>query len=140
RVIGFDEMQQLWPRRVTERQVVIVDIDEESLAKFGQWPWPRSLLAKLIGGIAAAQPRVLGIDLLFAEPDRLSPAEIPKYIPDLPPDIATALAALPTGEAKLAEAIAAVPTVLALAPTTEAAQAGPSGPRKAAPIMQKGEP
>jgi adenylate cyclase len=55
-------------------QVVIVDIDEKSLAdpELGQMPWPRDRMAKLLRGIHAAGPRAIGIDIVFAEPDRTS--------------------------------------------------------------------
>src|SRR5438309_7038902 len=78
---GFDALQRLWPQPVQEAQVIIVDIDEETLHQYGQWPWPRTLLAKLVDRIAAGRPRVLGIDLLFPEPDRLSPSQIAKFVP-----------------------------------------------------------
>ena len=55
---------------------VIVDIDEKSLAEFGQWPWPRYHIAHLLEKIAAAGPASVGIDILFAEPDRTSLKEV----------------------------------------------------------------
>jgi len=57
-------------------EVVIVDIDEKSLAdqNLGQWPWPRNKVAALVQSIADSEPKVIGLDLLFAEPDRTSPA------------------------------------------------------------------
>jgi adenylate cyclase len=54
--------------------VVVVDIDEQSLRELGQWPWPRDLLARMVRTIDAAGPRVTGFDIVFAEPDRTSPA------------------------------------------------------------------
>lgn len=53
--------------------VVIVNIDEKSLKEHGQWPWPRDLVAKLTDRIFAAQPLVVGFDVMFAEKDRTSP-------------------------------------------------------------------
>jgi len=66
----FDAYQKLWPRERQSAPAVIVAIDETSLARYGQWPWPRSELARLVRAIAALQPAVIGIDLLFPEPDR----------------------------------------------------------------------
>lgn len=66
----FDAYQRTWPRERQSAPAVIVAIDEASLAKYGQWPWPRSELARLVNAIAALQPAVIGIDLLFPEPDR----------------------------------------------------------------------
>jgi len=54
-------------------QVVIVEIDDESIAELGQWPWPRYLVAKLTSSILAKGATVVAFDVLFAEPDRTSP-------------------------------------------------------------------
>ena len=53
--------------------VVIVDIDDESLAEIGQWPWPRDTVAKLVSTIHANGAVVIGFDIVFPEPDRTSP-------------------------------------------------------------------
>src|SRR5882672_3103646 len=121
RVRGFDLAERIWPRASGSARVAIVDIDEESLAQYGQWPWPRHLVAKLVRRIAQGHPRVVGIDIFFPERDRLSPTEIARELPDLPPAVADALAQLPPSDRDLAEAMAAVPTVLALAPAREEA-------------------
>lgn len=52
---------------------VIVDIDESSLDRFGQWPWPRYRIALLIEKIRRLGALAVGLDVLFAEPDRTSP-------------------------------------------------------------------
>ncbi len=54
-------------------RVVIVDIDERSLRQVGQWPWPRDRVAKLLANIGAGGPAAVGLDMVFAEPDRTSP-------------------------------------------------------------------
>ena len=115
----FDLEQRLWPRFGDPARVAIVAIDEKSLAQYGQWPWPRTLVTTLVRRIAEGRPRVLGIDILFAERDRLSPPEIARELPGLPRLLAEGLAQLPASEADLAEAMRAVPTVLALAPGRE---------------------
>ncbi|WP_256374275.1 CHASE2 domain-containing protein [Desulforhopalus sp. IMCC35007] len=56
--------------------VVIVDIDEKSLSEYGQWPWPRNLLAELAEKVLSAKPAVVGFDLIFAEKDRCTPLAI----------------------------------------------------------------
>lgn len=53
--------------------VAIVDIDEQSLARLGQWPWPRSLLADLVERILDDGAAAVGLDMLLSEPDRTSP-------------------------------------------------------------------
>jgi serine phosphatase RsbU (regulator of sigma subunit)/CHASE2 domain-containing sensor protein len=112
----FDLEQRLWPSVSDPVKVAIVTIDNESLAQYGQWPWPRSFIAKLIRRISEGHPRILGIDIVFAERDRLSPPEIAHEVPGLPRSVADALARLPASEHELAEAMRAVPTVIALAP------------------------
>lgn len=69
-----DYMFQLRGAEDSSGSVVIVDIDEKSLQEYGQWPWPRNLVAGLTEKIIAAQPAALGFDLMFAEPDRSSPS------------------------------------------------------------------
>lgn len=73
RLRAFDFLQVIQPRVVTERPVVIVDIDEQSLRKFGQWPWPRTRVADLITKLTEAGALVIAFDVIFPEPDRLSP-------------------------------------------------------------------
>ncbi len=70
-----------WRRAVPAgEKVVIVDIDEKSLQRVGQWPWPRDILARLVEGVHAAGARVIGFDMVFAEPDRTSPLH---YLEDM---------------------------------------------------------
>lgn len=57
-------------------QVVIVDIDEKSLDRIGQWPWPRDLIGKLVELLHQKGARAIGLDILFAEPDRTSPKQL----------------------------------------------------------------
>jgi adenylate cyclase len=54
-------------------QVVLVDIDEKSLAKLGQWPWPRYRLTLMLGQLRQAGVKAVVMDMLLAEPDRTSP-------------------------------------------------------------------
>jgi adenylate cyclase len=63
------------PQPVTG-QVVIIDIDNKSLAALGQWPWPRNVVARLIDALAAQQPAAILLDIVFAEPDRTSPERL----------------------------------------------------------------
>ena len=51
-------------------QVVIVAIDDASIESQGRWPWPRDAMARLLRAISAAQPRVVGFDIVQAEPTR----------------------------------------------------------------------
>lgn len=62
--------------------VVIVDIDERSLKRVGQWPWPRHQVAALVEAIRAQGARVIGLDVLFIEPDRTAPGWVLKQLPE----------------------------------------------------------
>lgn len=95
------------------------------------------MVAELVRRIAQGHPRVVGIDIVFAEPDPLSPSEIAREVPGLPPALADALARLPPSDRDLAEAIATVPTVLALAPSREE-KTRSSDSLRLAPIHQAG--
>jgi signal transduction histidine kinase/CHASE2 domain-containing sensor protein len=47
--------------------VVLVLIDDKSLERYGRWPWSRATVARLVDKIAAQEPRVIGLDILFSE-------------------------------------------------------------------------
>src|SRR6266487_2918413 len=82
RLIAFDSYQQLAPQSYDARLPVrIVDIDEESLAKLGQWPWPRTKMRDLLVELTGKGAAVVGFDILLAEPDRTSVEEIVKLLP-----------------------------------------------------------
>jgi CHASE2 domain-containing sensor protein len=53
---------------------VIIDIDEDSLSSYGQWPWPRTRIAELVTRLTELGALAIAFDIIFAEPDRLSPA------------------------------------------------------------------
>ena len=78
----FDLYQRLAPRHVETLPVTVIDIDEKSLSELGQWPWPRTLLTSLVEKLSHAQPLVIGFDILFAEPDRLSPSNLVNILPE----------------------------------------------------------
>ena len=84
RLAVFDQYQVLKPREKTPVPVQLVDIDEQSLEQFGQWPWPRNLLAQLVDAINDAGAAAIVIDILLSEPDRLSPSAVAEMIPDWP--------------------------------------------------------
>jgi len=74
RQIAFDLLQRASPRPYIDVPIKIVDIDEDSLTKLGQWPWPRDRLAEMVDRLHAAGAAAVAFDFLFVEPDRMSPS------------------------------------------------------------------
>jgi adenylate cyclase len=105
RLRTFDLFQVLHPRAQTARPVVIVDIDEASLKEIGQWPWPRTMVGDLVTRLRADGALVIGFDVIFAEPDRMSPAVAAKSFRGLDAESRDKLAALPSNDTLFAEAI-----------------------------------
>lgn len=124
----FDAYQVIDPRDVASTPVVVVEIDERSLARLGQWPWPRTLLADLIRKIQRYDPAVIGVDILMPEPDRMSPHRLLLDARQKDPVLASRLEGLPSSDDDLARTIAASPVVLILAGTPYATKAEPLGP------------
>jgi adenylate cyclase len=86
RLTVFDEFLRLKPRVYEPVPVRIVDIDDDSLARFGQWPWPRTLLAKLVNRLNELGVAAIAFDILFIEPDRTSPARLIEDMEGIAPD------------------------------------------------------
>lgn len=112
RVKTFDLYQQIKPREVKERPVTIIDIDERSLREVGQWPWDRRTIAELLSRLLAHQPFVVGFDIVFPEPDRLSAGLIANTLPGLSAEERERLSGLPSNDHALAEVVAKGPVVL----------------------------
>ena len=115
RLAYFDFEQSAWPRVLQDRHVVIVDIDQASLTAVGQWPWPRSTVARLTNAIAAMQPAVIGFDVLLPLPDRLSPQEIIRALPSINDTTRSILLSLPSNDALLAASFRKARVVLGIA-------------------------
>jgi len=137
RLRGLDFIEHRAPRKYQALPVVIVAIDDKSLAQYGQWPWSRARVADLVDKIAAGKPSVLGVDIIFAEPDRLSPGRLIDSDPEIPAPIADELAKLPSHESVLADAMRKVPTVLAVGVGAEQASA-PKTPTRVTMVLQTG--
>src|SRR3954464_8602789 len=73
RVRTFDTFQLIEPRVKTARPVTIIDIEENSLAKLGHWPWPRTRSPDHLSNVARLGALVIVFVIVFAEPDRLNP-------------------------------------------------------------------
>ncbi len=86
--ISFDLYQKIFPLVKQDSEVIIIDIDEKSLGKFGQFPWSRSVFAKIIDQVNTAEPKAIGFDVFFTEKDKQSPEEIVKAYSLIPTDVA----------------------------------------------------
>jgi adenylate cyclase len=105
RVRTFDTFQRIEPRVKTAKPVTIIDIDEPSLAKFGQWPWPRTRIADLIINLTRLGAVVIAFDIVFAESDRLNPEAVADTMRYLDDATKTKLRTLPSNDQIFADAI-----------------------------------
>jgi adenylate cyclase len=108
RDLAFDSYQRIKPRVPPPGLPVrIVDLDEASLAEYGQWPWPRTLLAELVDKLTEKGAAVIAFDVVFAEPDRSSLATIVRQMPvnDKTREIRKLTASFPDNDEVFAEAI-----------------------------------
>jgi adenylate cyclase len=101
----FDLFQVLRPREQTARPVVIADIDEASLKEIGQWPWPRTVVADLVTRLRELGAVAIGFDIVFAEPDRMSPAVAAASFRGIDDATRDKLASLPSNDEVLGDAI-----------------------------------
>jgi adenylate cyclase len=98
RLRSFDFYQVLKPREAKLRPVVIVDLDEASLKEFGQWPWPRTVVADLVNKLTELGVAAIGFDVVFAEPDRTSPAVAARTFKGIDEETREKLSALPSND------------------------------------------
>ena len=108
RLKTFDFYQQQKPREIPPPQgkpVTIIDLDEESLAEIGQWPWPRTIVAKLIQNLMQMGAALVAFDIVFAEPDRMNPNKIPDTVVGLDEATKAKLRALPSNDEIMARVI-----------------------------------
>ena len=100
---SFDTFQRILPRNVyAEDPVIIIDIDDSSLSRIGQWPWSRNQLALLTNQAYSAA--ALGFDVVFAEPDRTNPQNLIASYPENAV-LKKELSALPNNDNLFAQAI-----------------------------------
>ena len=85
--LSFDLYQKIFTLDKNDSQVIIIDIDEKSLGKFGQFPWSRSVFAKILEKVNKDQPKAIGFDIFFTEKDKQSPDEIIKSYNLIPTDV-----------------------------------------------------
>ncbi len=128
RVKVFDIFQMIKPRVYQDTPVRIIDIDDESLSRIGQWPWPRTILAKLVSRLASGGATVITFDGIFPEPDRTSPQNmLPLWAEGASNELLRAqLDMIPDHDTIFAQSIAQAPVVLAFGLTNDPHEKLPS--------------
>ncbi|HVZ90812.1 MAG TPA: adenylate/guanylate cyclase domain-containing protein [Rhizomicrobium sp.] len=129
----FDGFQRAQPRAYEDTRPIagyavrVLDIDRASLARFGPWPWPHAVLARLIGELAARGAQLVVLDASLDRPDPASPANLAAEIPPGPAYDAAraALLEMPSPDRALADAFGRVATVTPLSLNRTAERAYP---------------
>jgi adenylate cyclase len=124
----FDTYQRAYPRPYEDAGVRVVDIDDESIRRLGQWPWPRTDVVRLTDALTEAGAAAIAFDIVFSEPDRTSPAravEILRQNPEARGDYAE-IAAMTDHDELLGQAMGRGPTVTGYFLTGEANTARPA--------------
>ncbi|MEO9901762.1 CHASE2 domain-containing protein [Nisaea sp.] len=130
RLWGFDLLLQTEITGTEASPVVVVDVNDESLTQLGQWPWPRRYYVDLVDRLREAGAAMIVFDILFTEPDRMSPENLAVTLPKIGADLRRNLLSLGSSDVSLAAAMQTIPTV-----TAAAAQppGSPATPGKARP-------
>lgn len=106
RVRTFDTFQRFDPRpKLAKSPVAVVDIDDQSLTKLGQWPWPRTRIADMIANLTKLGAAVIAFDMVFSEPDRLNPDAAAETFRNLDEQTKAKLRGLPSNDQVFADAI-----------------------------------
>ena len=117
----FDSYQRAYPRPYQDAAVRVVDIDDETIRRLGQWPWPRTDMARLTDSLTEAGAAAIAFDIVFSEPDRTSPAraaEILRRNPEAQGDYSD-IAALTDHDELFGQAMGRGPTVTGFFLTNE---------------------
>ena len=135
----WDQYQRLEPRVYQDTAVRVVDIDEESLARVGQWPWPRYRIAEMVERLQGLQAAAIGFDVVFAEPDRTSPAAVSRDWA-VPSAVRNQIASLPDNDAVLAQRLAVSNVVLGFSLERNGPGIVPESMPIAPPVVMGGPP
>jgi len=127
---SFDAYQSLAPRQVDVLPVTVVEIDQKSVAAIGQWPWPRTQLARLVNTVNRAGAAAIGLNVVMPEADALSPERLLSDPMVQDRSVIAALRSLLSNDSVLAGSLALAPSVLAFAGTADATWA----PLRAPPV------
>ena len=143
RLKTFDYYQLLKPRPIPppeQQPVVIIDLDENSLAEIGQWPWPRKTLAQLVQNLTQMGVAQVAFDVVFAEPDRMNPENVIAAMDGMDDETRARVSKLKGGDALFAEAIKKGRVVLGQAGYWEELADKPAPPvRSSVAILKQGD-
>ena len=78
-LISYDFYQKIFNRGEVEN-ITIIDIDEKSLAKIGQFPWRRDIYSQILNNINQYNPSAIAFDIIFSEKDKLNPQNLLKQL------------------------------------------------------------
>jgi len=87
------------------KEIIIIDIDEKSIKKLGQWPWERDKFAKILQNLSASDAGIIGLDIVFSEADKTSPNR-------LADEFGIKNISFPNYDTILAKTISQTPTIL----------------------------
>lgn len=121
----FDAYQVIKPRAATDPPVAVIDIDETSIGKLGQWPWSRSTVADMVNRASGLGAAAIGFDIVFSEQDRTAPARLVEEMRRQGIAIETG-PDLPDPDETLAEAVASNAVALGIALTNETTAPAPA--------------
>ena len=138
RLQAFDLYQRLAPRETKVFPVLVVDIDEKSLAELGQWPWPRTLLARLVDTLTRDGVAAIGFDAVFAERDRMSPESLEDAFQGMTPETMAALKKLPANDQLFAKSLSSARAVLGRAALAEGEEGAEKPLPKNSPVALLG--
>jgi adenylate cyclase len=127
----FDFYQRLKPRDIPPpagKPVTIVDLDENSLAEIGQWPWGRDVVAKMVTNLTQMGAALVAFDIVFAEPDPMNPSLIANSMAGLDEETRAKLSLLPDNDVTLAKVIKKSRVVLGQAGFWEVREADETAP------------
>jgi adenylate cyclase len=110
-LLVFDSYQRIRPRAYEDAAVRVVDIDDETIRRYGQWPWPRTDIARLTLALGDAGAAAIAFDIVFSEKDRTSPQQLSARYSKTDPAVAKMLAALPDNDVQLAQVLRSTPSL-----------------------------
>ena len=133
----FDSYQKWKPREYQPAPVRFLDIDDESMARWGQWPWPRTLLADVVDRLRDLGAAAIVFDIVFAEPDRTSPTQaLQEWLDE--PHVPELMERLPDHDRVFAEALEGGKVVTGFV-LTDAEKLDPQPPATKASIITSGD-